>query len=788
MTPTLEGRPQFTSESVRAPLAEHFGLEGELRPLPAEWDQNFLLETEDGKRFVVKVAHREEDPAVLDMQNAALAHLARAPNTPPCPEVLPARTGAMRVGITGPGGGTHCMRVLTWLEGTRLAERLPLDDATLAAVGEALGALDTALASFEHPALDRALTWDLGRPEWIACEIRHILDPARRRLVEGILLQYRARVAPRLAGLPRSAVHNDANDENLLLASTGPGGPRVSGLLDFGDMLRSHTVNELAIAAAYALFDAADPVAVIAGLAAGYHRARPLGEDEVRVLFPLTCMRLSVSVTNSALAAAEDPTNAHRQISDAPAWRALEHLAAIDPRAAEARIRAACGFPPRSVPVVGRRNLPTRDLLADRERRLGPSLSLAYESPLEIVRGQGPYLFARDGRAYLDCVNNVCHVGHCHPRVVAALAAQAATLNTNTRFLHPLLGEFAERLTSTLPAPLSVCVFVNSGSEANELAVRMARAHTGRRDVIVLDGAYHGNTQTLVDLSPYKCEGPGGAGLPDWAHKVEKPDPYRGTHRGTGDETGTAYADEVGELCARLVADDRPPALFLVEPILGCGGQVQLPAGYLRHAFAHVRAAGGVCIADEVQVGMGRVGSHMWAFETQGVVPDIVTIGKPIGNGHPLGAVVTTPEIARSFANGMEYFCTFGGNPVSMAVGLAVLDVLEEEELPQNAARIGRYLREGFHRLATSHPTIGDVRGLGLFLGVELVRSRATREPATALTARVIERTKADGVLLSAEGPWHNVLKIKPPLVFSEVEADLLLGAVDRALAEDQGP
>ena len=287
-----------------------------------------------------------------------------------------------------------------------------------------------------------------------------------------------------------------------------------------------------------------------------------------------------------------------------------------------------------------------------------------------------------------------------------------------------------------------------------------------------------------MDLSPYKCEGPGGRGLAPWAHKVVKPDAYRGPHRGSGQETGVAYAESVRRICETMSARGCPPALFLCESILGCGGQVVLPDGYLEAAFGFVRDAGGVCVIDEVQVGFGRVGTHMWAFETQGVVPDIVTLGKPIGNGHPLAAVITTVEIARSFASGMEFFNTFGGNPVSCEVGKAVLDVVEEEHLQERAERVGRTLADGFRELARQHPWIGDVRGLGLFMGVELVRDRDSRQPATAETARVIDHARQQGVLLSAEGPHHNVLKIKPPLAFQETDADLLLSAVDGALLD----
>jgi ethanolamine-phosphate phospho-lyase len=348
--------------------------------------------------------------------------------------------------------------------------------------------------------------------------------------------------------------------------------------------------------------------------------------------------------------------------------------------------------------------------------------------------------------------------------------------------LHPNLAAYTERLVALFPHPLSVCYLVNSGSEANELALRLARAHTNKRDVIVLDHAYHGNTGQLVDLSPYKHDGPGGSGTPDWVHVVPLPDPYRGPHRGP--EAGRAYADEVASTIERAVDGGRQIAAFLVESASGCGGQVFLADGYLEAAFEEVRRAQAVCIADEVQVGFGRAGTHMWMFETQGVVPDIVTLGKPIGNGHPLGAVITTPEIAASFDSGMEFFNTFGGNPVSCAVGLAVLDVIEEERLRENAAKVGAHFVDRLRGLADRHSWIGDVRGRGLFIGVELVRDRDTLEPADREAAYVIERMKEERILLSVDGPSRNVLKIKPPLVFTAGDADSVVTALDRILSE----
>jgi 4-aminobutyrate aminotransferase-like enzyme/Ser/Thr protein kinase RdoA (MazF antagonist) len=424
-------------------------------------------------------------------------------------------------------------------------------------------------------------------------------------------------------------------------------------------------------------------------------------------------------------------------------------------------------------------------LAAERRRRLGPSLSLSYREPLEIVRGAGAHLYDETGREYLDMVNNVAHVGHCHPRVARAGARQMTVLNTNTRYLHPSILRLAARLGESLPGRLSVCFFVCSGSEANELALRMARAATGGRDVIVVDGAYHGNTQTLVDVSPYKHGGPGGGGAPEWVHAVPMPDDYRGLYRREDPDRGAKFAAHVGEAAGRVTLSGRKPAAFLCESILSCGGQVELPPGYLAAAYGHARAAGALCIADEVQVGFGRVGSHFWAFETQGVVPDIVTMGKPIGNGHPLGAVVTTPEIAAAFANGMEYFNTFGGNPVSCEIGLAVLDVLRDERLQERARRVGGRLKAGLELLAERHEIIGDMRGLGLFLGIELVLDRRSRAPAPREASYVVERMKDHGILLSTDGPDHNVIKMKPPLVFSESDADRALEAYDRVLSED---
>ncbi|HBR59842.1 MAG TPA: alanine--glyoxylate aminotransferase, partial [Deltaproteobacteria bacterium] len=387
------------------------------------------------------------------------------------------------------------------------------------------------------------------------------------------------------------------------------------------------------------------------------------------------------------------------------------------------------------------------------------------------------------GQFYLDCVNNVAHVGHSHPEIAKALGNQAYVLNTNTRYLNTINIEYAERLCNLFPEPLDTCFLVCSGSEANELALRIAGTVSGQKDMIVLEEAYHGNTKANIDISPYKHDGPGGKGAPEWVHEIPMPYLYRGLHRDP-ETAGSLYADEVEKICKTLSEKGKKPSAFICESMLGCGGHVPLPDGFLKQSYQHVRQHGGLCIADEVQVGFSRSGKHFWSFELQDVVPDIVTLGKSIGNGHPLGAVISTRKIAEAFANGMQYFNTFGGNHVSCSVGMAVLDIMEKEGLRQNALETGNWLKEKLEALKESFPLIGDVRGEGFFLGVELVLDPETREPAPLQADYVVERMKSRKILLSTEGPGHNVLKFKPPMVFNQRDAQHLLAELEQVLGE----
>jgi 4-aminobutyrate aminotransferase-like enzyme/Ser/Thr protein kinase RdoA (MazF antagonist) len=768
----LQQAPRFDiAEAVRL-ARELYGLDAAASPLPSERDQNFLLATTAGERFILKVANAAERVEMLEAQNAAMAHVAPLGV---CPRVLATTDGAP----IGRAPSAHFVRLLSWLPGTPLGTLDDPPDALFEDLGRTLGRLSAALEGFDHPAIHRDFHWDLAHAfDVIQSHAPRIEDAALRGLVLRTAGHVQARDGRRLPRLRRSAIHGDANDFNVLVVGDAPGASRISGVLDFGDMVHSYTVAELAIAIAYAVLDRPDPLATAAAIVRGFHGAYPLTNDEIPVLFGFVQLRLCVSACLAGLQQRERPADDYLSISQAPLRRTLPVLTGIHPDAAEEAFRAACGLAaPTTIPAVSKATT-----LDERRHHLGPNLSLAYVDPVKVTRGWMQYLFDERGEQYLDAYNNVPHVGHAHPRVVQATVDQMRALNTNTRYLHDTIWRFAERLCATLPEPLRVCYFVNSGSEANELALRLARARTGARDLVVLDAAYHGNTTTLVEISPYKFNGRGGGGAPDWVHVAPLPDDYRGPHRRDDPDAGPRYGEAIGAILEDLRRQKRPLAGFICETCPSVGGQIIPPPGYLETAYRHVRAAGGVCIADEVQTAYGRMGTGFYAFESQGVVPDVVVLGKPIGNGYPLGAVVTTPEIAAAFDNGMEFFSTFGGSTVSCAAGLATLETTLDEALQAHALRVGAHLRRGLEALIARHDVLGDVRGSGLFIGVELVRDRATREPATREAALVVNRMREHRILLGTEGPSHNVLKIRPPMPFSDLDADRLVTTLDAIL------
>jgi len=1015
----VEHAPTFDFESARKIAKDQFGIEATVGSLPSERDQNFLLQTADGERFVLKLANATEERAMLEAQNLVMSHLAGHVDF--CPRIVPAKSGDEIISVASPAGTRHFARLVTYLNGTPLGKVRRRSPSLLYDLGNKIGQVDSTLQDFDHPALHRDFHWDLANGLSIIRRNETLItDNDLRDLVIRIADEFEKNTAPLMPRLRTSIIHNDANDYNVLVG----GGidlysrnQSVTGLIDFGDMVHSYIIGDLALAIAYSVLDEPDPLSSAAHITRGYHSAFPLNEEEISALYGLVLLRLCLSVAIAAEQQARQPDNAYLGISQQSIRRSLPGLITIPARLAEAIFREACGLPsvrsspaithwlgehtsefapilepdirtglvtildlsigspllssdsaqnedaclspriadvmrraganiaigqydearyfytssafatgsgstdetrtlhlgidlfaPAGTPIhapldgtvfafaenatsqdygpvivlqhqngsgetfstlyghLSRESLmglkigqtikkeqklaviggaevngswtphlhfqvitdlldlgcdfpgvarssqrevwkslcpdpnlilgipaqlfppkaPTKtETLASRRQRLGGNLSIAYREPVKVVRGWKQYLFDDEGRRYLDAYNNVAHVGHAHPRVVEAGRRQMGVLNSNTRYLHDFINRYAERLTSLLPEPLRVCYFVNSGSEANELALRLARAATHQRDMIVLEAAYHGNTTTLIEISPYKHNGPGGTGAPDWVHAVLIPDDYRGAHKRGDPQAGEKYAKHVAESIAGIHKMGHGLAGFIAESLPSVGGQIILPPGYLADVYRYVREAGGVCIADEVQTGFGRTGSHFWGFEPQGVVPDIIVLGKPIGNGHPIGAVITTPAIADAFNNGMEFFSTFGGNPVSCAIGLEVLDVVRDEGLQENALQVGKQMLGGLRPLMERYPIVGDVRGTGLFLGVELVCDRSTLKPAAEEASFIANRMRDHGILLGTDGPYHNVVKIRPPMPFDKSNADFLVEIFEKILKED---
>jgi 4-aminobutyrate aminotransferase-like enzyme len=412
-------------------------------------------------------------------------------------------------------------------------------------------------------------------------------------------------------------------------------------------------------------------------------------------------------------------------------------------------------------------------MIERRRNLLGSAYRLFYDQPVHIVRGEGVWLYDADGNKYLDMYNNVPHVGHCHPHVVEAICKQIQTLNTHTRYLHENVIELAERLTAKFPDELDNVMFSCTGSEANELALRIARTATGGTGIVVTDFAYHGNTKAIFEIS---TEDVPQDQVPDYVVTVPSPDPYRDA-LGADD-----YANHVKEAIETLRSRDIRPAAFIIDTIISSAGVITPPAGYLKNAADIMRAAGGLFVADEVQPGFGRTGENFWGYEVDDFVPDIVTVGKPMGNGHPIAATIVRSDLVDEFATHSNYFNTFGGNPVSCAAGLAVLDVIEQEDLQNNALTVGQYLTNGLIKLADKHSAIGDIRGSGFFKAVELVSDREAQTPAKDLTTNVVNALRSRGILTGSIGPSDNIVKLRPPMVFSQDDADLFLGVFDDVL------
>jgi 4-aminobutyrate aminotransferase-like enzyme/Ser/Thr protein kinase RdoA (MazF antagonist) len=769
--------PEFCEQEVRRMAAEFYGLNGELQPLVSERDQNFRITAATGERFIFKIANRDEDLGVVDLQVRALIHVERTDPALQVPRIRYTVTGKPYAWTTGPDGSRHILRTVTEIAGEELGSQ-PLTPMLLRSAGSAVARLARALRGYHHPSARHPLLWDMTQIGSLRPHTDCIADKEARAMVEHALQGFMTDVLPGLARLRHQVIHNDANGDNMIVDPANP--DTIAGIIDFGDMVHTIIAADPAVTAADLTECQGDILNPICEIVAGYDAVNPLEDDEIDVLYDLLLARYALTLVIHAWRSRRPYGSGYLADYETPALYGLEMISTLGRDAVRSRLREACRFPI-YCPKPGERRVQdeTAELLAKRRRFLGETLELSYDNPVHVVKGQGPWLFASDGSRLLDAYNNVPHVGHAHPHVARAIARQAAVLNTNTRYLYRILVDYAERLTATMPAGLETCLFVNSGSEANDAAFRATKLVTGNSGAIVMESAYHGISESIDALSPYDRKN-----WPVQPHvrTLIPPDLYRGRWKAGEPDLTSKYASDADRAIRELNESGHGVAAFLIDSGFTSNGILIAPPDYLRLVCQKVRAAGGMIIADEVQCGFGRMGTHMWGIETHGVVPDIITTGKPIGNGIALGVAVMRPDIRQRFGELTGFFSTFGGNPVACAAGMAVLDVIEREDLMGRAHETGEYKLQMLRELRGRHCWIGDVRGSGLLTGVELVSDRQTLEPATEETKRVINRLRNNGILVGREGPHGNVLKIRPPLAFGKEHADILVEGLDRAL------
>ncbi len=723
---------------------------------------NFKVEIEECRYVLKKHQATEENAAILEEEHRVMRQLQKLENYDfPLPIAL--NNGDFL--LIQNGGIT---RLLSYIGGDFLAN-VPHTPLLLMSFGKFLAKMDKNLLDGYFPAVRaKAILWDLKHFQSNYPLIKYIPEASDRNLVDYFFLQFEQQLIPVENKLRKSTIHNDANDWNVLTK-----GGEISGIIDFGDMVYSWLINELAVALTYIMMDKENPLEAAAYVIEDYHKVLPLEILELDILYYLIAARLCTSVCGSAYAKTKNPASTYITISEKPAWQLLRKWLAINPIAAKNTFRKASGYPPSEVPLLKKQ-------LKRRSLNFSKTLSLSYDRPIQMHRAAFQYMYDVDGNSILDAYNNIMLAGHAHPKVVRAGQKAMARLNTNTRYLYDQLLSYSDKLLSKFPPTLSKVFFVNSGSAASDLAIRLALAHTQKEKIMVLEEGYHGNTRTGISISNYKYKKEGLGGKKN--HIIEAPLPKV---FGSGLKDDGSAGSYFAKMASTLISKDQNQiAAFIAEPIAGCAGQVPLAMGYLKKVYAEVRKQGGVCISDEVQVGFGRLGRYFWGYEMHDVVPDIVVVGKPMGNGHPIGAVITTKQIAESFEEGPEFFSSFGGNPVSCAIGEAVLNVIEEEGLQKVAQEIGDFLKEGLENLKSRFSELADVRGVGLFLGVELLDKKG--QPNTRLAKHVKNELRERNILISTDGPFDNVLKIKPPLCFSKEDATKLLKIIGLVLKDSE--
>jgi 4-aminobutyrate aminotransferase-like enzyme/Ser/Thr protein kinase RdoA (MazF antagonist) len=743
-------RPEVDESAAVRIAGDVYGLEGTAEPLPGERDRSFKIAT-SSDTYVLKVGSVADRPDALDGQAGAMEHALRVDPRLPIPAVI--RTASDELGGRYQG---HSVQLTTFVDGA-IPPAAQSPPGLRRSVGTLAGRLSRALRGYDHPALHRRFPWDLGQLRGLFPLIQQV-EPELRPIISTVFARLDGPVVEISRDLARQAIHGDINPDNIVVDASVP--ERIRGLFDFGDMTWGPRIFELAVASTYQGLGS-DPVVAMGQVAAAFHVENPLERREIDLLPDLVAARAAQSILMANRFGALHPDNAEYLTGDSEAMAETLHwLASTDPVETAARIRGMCGLRPE-------RRSSFKDALRLRHQRLGPALALSYDEPVRLDRGEGVWLIEHGGRRLLDAYNNVPHVGHAHPQVVAALSAQSGRLSTNTRYLVDEVAEYADRLAALLPDPLDTVMFVNSGSEANDLAYQIAAVVSGARGLITTENAYHGTTFATAAMSPEEYRGS------EWTPPAAR---VGGVEVLRSSDAGETIRIQLRQAAERLQLVGDGAAMVIFDTVFSSEGIFGVPEGYLRSARAWASDQGALLVADEVQAGFGRVGSAFWGFELDDVVPDIVTLGKPMGNGYPMGAVVTTAAIAAHFASRWHFFSTFAGSPVAAAVGSAVLDVIETENLPENAEVVGSQVREGIASLG--HPDVVDVRGPGLFIGVEMT--------GPAIAEEIVNDLRRRGILVGITGPDGNVLKIRPPLVFTEHHGDLLIAALKTSLSNAQ--
>ncbi len=658
-------------------------------------------------------------------------------------------------------------RLLQFVEGDFLAE-IDTTEKTLYQFGKRMAEMDMALSDFKSDTIAvRKLDWDLQYFLRNWSKVKLIENPKLKKWVDYYFQQFQDMVHPKIHELRTQIIHNDLNDWNVLIKDED-----ISGFIDLGDMAQSPLINEIAIALTYVMFNKEKPLEVVIPMLESYHKTFPLLKEELELLPYLIPARLAASLCHSAVAKSKADDTSYILISEKPALDLLEKWISLNPVQVKNTFLKACGY------GISDQTEHEKDLLKRRKKNLGKSLSMSYTTPIYFQKAAFQFMYDASGNSYLDAYNNIPLVGHSHPKIAEAIAKQQRKLNTNTRYLYDSIVNYSDLLLSYFPSKLNKVFFVNSGSAASDLAIRLAQTATNRVQSLVLEHGYHGHTRSAIENSSYKFDGPGGKGSNQFVHKLPLPNLFNSVFDNT-----EAYVNDAKQQIETLIDKDQNPAYFIAEPISGCGGQVPLAPGYLTAIKPYLESKGILMITDEVQTGFGRLGSHFWGFEYHGITPDIVVLGKPMANGHPIGAVVTTTEIADKFANGMEFFSSFGGNPVSMEAAKAVLEVVEEEQLQKHALETGNYYKKRLLDLKAKFSVIGDVRGEGLFLGIEFINSN-DHSPNTEMAKIVKEKLKENFVLTSTDGPFDSVIKTKPPLCFDNKNVDEVCDKMEKILKE----